>query len=1057
MSPEYLNLWIELLEVTRESQGNPKVVFPLLQANKNKLNAQFAQLPAYWVAFALPRLTSQQAVTVAITILEFSDLMQQFSPDNREIAIAGYGAALMVLNRQDFPQHWVRIQINLAVAYRNHHLGDRALNLERAIECYQSALQLISRDGSKETWALVYANLAVAYIDRILGERADNLEQAIACCQRALEVYNRQDFPLDWAMVYNSLAVAYRTRIYDNRSENLENAIACYQQALQVYTREQFPTQWATTLSNLGNAYRTRLQGDRSENLEQAISCCEQALEVLTLAESPLDWARTQRYLGSAYRQRIRGQQTENLERAITAYQSALQGYQQQTTPQDWAMSQNDLALAYIECLRVKDEDAADDLEQAIACCENALQVFTSNAFPEQRARTLNTLGFAYTVRLNGDRAENLEQAIASYREALQFYTYETLPEQWARTYNNLGHALKERIQGNRRENLQDAVTAYQQALRVYTPTTFPENYVKTQSGLGLAEQELGQLHAAYEAFEAAIERLEFLRSEIISGDVVKQKLAQEWNDLYEDMVSLCLQLAATEPHYASRALEYIERNKARNLVELLSLQDILPKGEIPTVAIEELQNLRRRLAAEERSLLNAEAEDYRRFDQLRQQFNQFVEVNIKPLDPTFSATQKVDSISFAQIQALLDDTTVALAWYVTKNYFLTFVVTRQSEKPQVFRFEEGDRNALRDWINSYFQHYLHMKTNWQTSLTDQLQALSKILHLEQIVKLIPNNYKQLILIPHRFLHLLPLHALPIKNSQKLEASQVASIPQQTFLSYTLLDRFLGGARYAPSFQALQLTQDRHRPAFNRFFGVQNPTDDLSYADIEVAEIAKVFQPHTEILVKEAAHKAAILAAFQTAHCTHFACHGYFDFDAPLQSALVLAGAKATSSQNFSSNEECIDLEMCLSLGEIFGLDLSQCRLVTLSACETGLTDFRSITDEYIGLPSGFLYAGSPTVVSSLWTVNDLSTAFLMIKFYQNLWRGTPGGLALNQAQLWLRNLTKVELQKWIEENQLQLSPTLKISLYRRFHNLPDNDQPFWQPFHWAGFCATGQ
>lgn len=91
---------------------------------------------------------------------------------------------------------------------------------------------------------------------------------------------------------------------------------------------------------------------------------------------------------------------------------------------------------------------------------------------------------------------------------------------------------------------------------------------------------------------------------------------------------------------------------------------------------------------------------------------------------------------------------------------------------------------------------------------------------------------------------------------------------------------------------------------------------------------------------------------------------------------------------------------MCLSLGEIFGLDLSQCRLVTLSACETGLTDFRSITDEYIGLPSIFLYAGSPTVVSSLWTVNDLSTAFLMIEFYQNMRAGNSVVLALNKAQL---------------------------------------------------------
>nr|MDJ0632476.1 CHAT domain-containing protein [Xenococcaceae cyanobacterium MO_188.B29] len=83
--------------------------------------------------------------------------------------------------------------------------------------------------------------------------------------------------------------------------------------------------------------------------------------------------------------------------------------------------------------------------------------------------------------------------------------------------------------------------------------------------------------------------------------------------------------------------------------------------------------------------------------------------------------------------------------------------------------------------------------------------------------------------------------------------------------------------------------------------------------------------------------------------------------------------------------------------------DLRQSRLTVLSACETGLTDFRSLTDEYIGLPSGFLYAGSPNVVSSLWAVNDLSTAFLMIKLYQNLQDkdfhdSVP--IALNQAQL---------------------------------------------------------
>ena len=258
-----------------------------------------------------------------------------------------------------------------------------------------------------------------------------------------------------------------------------------------------------------------------------------------------------------------------------------------------------------------------------------------------------------------------------------------------------------------------------------------------------------------------------------------------------------------TIPQYACRALEYIERNKARNLVELLSQQEILPKGEISNLVIEELQNLRRSLAAEERSLQMAEAEDYSRFDQLRQQLDQFVEVNVKPIDPTFGATQKVDAISFVQMQALLDDTTAALVWYITEKACLTFVVTRHWDNPQVFRMETEERNALREWVNHYFQLYLRSKPDWRPALAEQLQALSKILRLEQILQSIPEDYNQLLLVPHRFLHLLPLHALPVIPLE-LE-SQRSELLQHPSVSDTLLDRFPGGVSYAPSFQALQL------------------------------------------------------------------------------------------------------------------------------------------------------------------------------------------------------------------------------------------------------------
>ena len=127
---------------------------------------------------------------------------------------------------------------------------------------------------------------------------------------------------------------------------------------------------------------------------------------------------------------------------------------------------------------------------------------------------------------------------------------------------------------------------------------------------------------------------------------------------------------------------------------------------------------------------------------------------------------------------------------------------------------------------------------------------------------------------------------------------------------------------------------------------------------------------------------------------------------------------------------------------------------MTLSACERGLTAPTSLSDEYIGLPSGFLYAESPSVVSSLWTISDISTAFLVAKLYQNLPQGSSVAVALNQAQRWLRDATGDELQQWMEEQQLPLNPTLKISLARRFRQ---NRQPFQSPFYWAAFCPIRQ
>jgi CHAT domain-containing protein len=184
------------------------------------------------------------------------------------------------------------------------------------------------------------------------------------------------------------------------------------------------------------------------------------------------------------------------------------------------------------------------------------------------------------------------------------------------------------------------------------------------------------------------------------------------------------------------------------------------------------------------------------------------------------------------------------------------------------------------------------------------------------------------------------------------------------------------------------------------------------------------------------------------------------EFANPLQSALLLADSHISEAPQESDPNQyllardgsAIDLSKCLTLDNIFTRDFSDCRLVVLSACETGLTVFSSLSDEYIGLPSGFLVAGSPSVVSSLWAINDLSTALLMMKFYQNLKTGLTVTLALNTAQNWLRNATKEELI-----NQLDLNAAQRMQLRFELRNIDANTKLFESPYHWAAFCAMGQ
>ncbi|MGF1672143.1 MAG: CHAT domain-containing protein [Rivularia sp. (in: cyanobacteria)] len=826
-----------------------------------------------------------------------------------------------------------------------------------------------------------------------------------------------------------------------DKAHNIEIGIVGYEVALNVFNSTVLEIQWAMIQNNLGIAYSQRIQGDKVVNQEYAIKAFTNSLEIINCSQFPEKCAITQSNLGNAYFYRIKGNRTENLECAIKAYDAALKVITRSTLPSEWAMIQNNLGNSYLERQR---KDKIENIENAIIAYTAALEVYTRFDFPQQWAITQNNLGNAYLDRVQGDKNGNIENAIAGFSAALEVFTLTDFPEQWAMTQNNIGNAYRQKIQVDKRVTFEKAIQFCTNALEVFTYANFPQYYTSTLFNIGIIYQESQQLTKAYAKFNATISIVELLREEIISGDESKQKQAEEWNKLYRRMVEVCLELNKT-----TEAIEYVERSKTRNLVEQILERD--SKTIFPSDVVTQLEKYRDEIAVGQYQIQNGKTENpqalVQHLQQLRQQRNQ-LQNRYLPVGYGFK---------FDCFQPSLDERTAIIEWYILNDKILAFIVTKKGEVT-VWQSQPEDSEDLGNWANQYLQNYYAQKDQWRNNLGEELKQLASILHIDEILTEIPKHCDQLILIPHQFLHLFPLHALPVnQNSEN---------------SSCLLDLFPGGVSYAPSCQLLQQVQKRQRPNFQSLFAIQNPTEDLNYTDLEVQVIQSYFNT-ANVLKKTAATLTAINNSdLNNYHCAHFSCHGYFNLTNASKSALILANAPVADTPTEPDSEryldvrlgETHDLEKCLTLDKIFALKLEKCRLVTLSACETGLIDFQNTSDEYIGLPSGFLLAGSKAVVSSLWTVSDLSTAFLMMKFYENLQIINSVSLALNQAQEWLRNLTTEEFEallvkyySQIEEIFVQLPeekrPVARAILRRTCKRKP---HPFVAPFYWAGFIATG-
>jgi CHAT domain-containing protein len=735
----------------------------------------------------------------------------------------------------------------------------------------------------------------------------------------------------------------------------------------------------------------------------------------------------------------IYGNRVDRLEKAIHHFQQALEVRTRTTFPEQWANTHYSLAIIYLARMQ---DDHADNLEQAIFHCQHALEVYSRDAFPENWADIQHILGAIYSARVRGERAENLEEAIHHYQQALEVRARPAFPEEWAKIENDLASAYSYRILGEPADNLEQSIYHYQQALETGTRLAYPDIHRSI-------ERNLGQLKFEKRLWEEALAHYKFA---IVTGDdllahtyseVERQSEVAETAELFADSAFCLLQTQQYD-----EALLMLEHGKTRLLTETLALRDLQANSSSESnraklVALYAARQVLKELEAEMRLPENSPSH---RTDH---------ELNILILQQRASIKTMVDVIrqnegdfmpdglNLPSILALIPPQGVLIAPLFTSQGSAVFIVPHgvtNLTPEHILLLEDFKLDDLHQlligtieqpgWVWALDEYYNTRDVKrLQTAIASISQKLWPVLIEPVLKRLQAMDLERLIFMPSARLQLFPLHA-----AWYLDASGHKR---------TLMDDY--EIIYAPSAYALDISHRRivERKGSNTKALVVGVNDyegfsQLVKAKLEAEAIARVFS--TTPLLDAEATKQTVKTKATSASYIHFSCHGSFNWMNPMESALYLTRDEP------------------LKLSEIIReFNLQSARLVTLSACETGISNIWQAPDEYLGLPAGFMQAGAPAVISSLWMVDDQSTALLMERFYRNhREKGMSFPAALREAQLWLRDATRQELGNYYKS-------FIRLSAQDAFEALVDvtsggnpEDRPYANPFYWAAFTFNG-
>jgi CHAT domain-containing protein len=596
------------------------------------------------------------------------------------------------------------------------------------------------------------------------------------------------------------------------------------------------------------------------------------------------------------------------------------------------------------------------------------------------------------------------------------------------------------------------ALDYFQRALPIGQKTGNSTGQVITLYGIAAVERRRGNLLSALERIEEALAIVEALRGK---GETQQLRLSSfaVVQDYYEFYIDLLMHLDSLDPSkgYCAKALQASESARARTMLDLLAeAQSNIGHGVEPGL-VEREHELKRqinaavehknRLLSGRSPLIQVEAQE-RVIEYLKSARNE-VALQIKQGSPQYAALVRPQPLSLFEIQQLLDPNTMLLEFALGERRSFLWVVTQTRlkgiELPARAEIEEAARQFYESLIARNIFHQSESPSQRRVRIEGadaECQASSLALSRMIFSRCAQDLTKRrLAIVAQGILQIIPFAALSLPDAAALPGTrlqplilkhEVVSLPSASTLS--LLRQEAAGREAAPKTIAIfadpvfSADDERVRAGAGEAPPASKAEPDypserlprLFGTRLESNSITSLLAPGEYLQALDfEANKARVTGEELSRYrIIHFATHALIDSSRPELSAIALSRVDSRG----------VPRQGLLRAHEIFHMKLNA-ELVVLSACRTGLG--KHVRGEgLLGLTRGFMYAGTPRVVVSLWSLEDSSASELMSRFYKALFgrkRLSPAA-ALREAQL-------------------------EILKSRRWHS----------PYFWAAFVLQGE